>query len=96
MGLSRKGTKEKTVFGKTSQRISFVKEIDATLIRVRLTKKWTHLIEWVTESFPYGQVCIEIQSGEPVRPIAKYTWPDIRFDHPESFPKLVRFYNTQQ
>jgi hypothetical protein len=88
------GTREKILFGKSSPKPLFIKDKDAANVTVIVTKKWEGLIKFCHDSFPYGQVCIQMAAGEPKTPVGKYTKAKIRFDHPESFPKLVRFYDN--
>ena len=83
---------EKVVFGKEINTPLFVKDLNASTVRIRVTKKWGGLIDWCVKSYPYGRVCVVIAAGEPVRPIEKYSKTKIDFGHPENFPDIVRGY----
>lgn len=96
MNMIKPGTKENVLFGKASPAPLFIKETDVATVRLRVTRKWAGLIEFCEQSFPYGQVCVQVAAGEPKKPIEQYTVATIRFDHPESFPQLVRFYKSEK
>lgn len=87
-------SEEKIKFGKDSKTMLFSKDITEALVQVRVTKKWSGLIDFCAQSFPYGQVSVKMAAGEPVEPIGKYTKAKIRFDHAETIPQIVRFFDT--
>lgn len=92
MELLSPGTEERILFGKTSPKPLFIRDKNAPNVTIVVTRKWEGLILWCRKSFPYGQVCIQMAAGEPKEPIGEYTKAKIRFDHPETFPEIVRFF----
>ena len=95
MNLIQPPTDEDIKFGLDSEEPLFIKELSPALVTVRVTKKWKGLIDFTRESFPYGQVTVLLSRGEPYELVKELTSPIIRFDHPESFPPMVRLFKTE-
>jgi hypothetical protein len=54
-------------------------------INVTITQAWVALISYCQDSFPYGDLFLEISNGQPGKKTKEV--PSIRFDKPTSHPK---------
>lgn len=48
-------------------------------IEVRISESWINLIQWCKLNIPHGQVCVELNNGEPGNLIHDHTKVKINF-----------------
>ena len=77
-----------SVKSESKEETYLVPEIDLTI-----TKAWINLIAYCQENLPYGDLFVEINSGQPGKRVKEV--PSVRFDKPVSQPKEGQVYLIQ-
>ena len=67
------------------------KEVLVPEVEVRISESWINFIQWCRVNIPHGQVCVELNNGEPGNLIHDHTKVKVNFSKKSTNAPLNHF-----